>query len=61
MLQSFMWMTHFPVYRYRILEETFGFFDLPYPDPGAIVDSMLKKNGHGTGINPYFAGLQIDN
>lgn len=61
MLQPFMGMADLAVQRYGFPEEPFTFLNSPYPYPGSIVDSMLKKNGHVLGFNPYFAGLQIDN
>lgn len=60
-LKPFVRMTYLPLKRDRFFKKTFSFFYPPHPYPGVVVDSMLKKNGHGMGFNPYFAGLQIDN
>jgi hypothetical protein len=55
MLQPFMWMGYIPVLRYISFEEVFRFFNLPNSKPGGFIDSMLKKNRHGSGFPLYFA------
>ena len=55
MLQSFMWVGNIPVLRNISLEEVFGFFNLPYTQPGGFIYSMLKKNRHTSAFHHYFA------